>query len=104
TEARARERGYKVRVGRFPFAANGKAIALGATEGFTKVVFDDATGELLGAHMVADEVTEVIQGYGVATGQQTHEHELMHTVFAHPTMSEAMHEAVLAAYGRALHI
>ena len=104
TEARARERGYKVRVGRFPFAANGKAIALGATEGFTKVVFDDATGELLGAHMVGDEVTEMIQGYGVAMGLETTEHELMHTVFAHPTMSEAMHEAVLAAYGRALHI
>lgn len=104
TEAQARERGHAVKVGRFPFAANGKAIALGATEGFTKVVFDDTTGELLGAHMVGDEVTEMIQGYGLAMGLETTEHELMHTVFAHPTMSEAMHEAVLAAYGRALHI
>lgn len=104
TETQARERGHAVKVGRFPFAANGKAIALGATEGFTKVVFDDTTGELLGAHMVGDEVTEMIQGYGLAMGLETTEHELMHTVFAHPTMSEAMHEAVLAAYGRALHI
>lgn len=77
---------------------------MGSTEGFVKVIFDEQSGELLGAHMVGDEVTEMIQGYAIAMGLETTEEDLMHTVFAHPTQSEAMHEAVLAAYGRALHI
>jgi dihydrolipoamide dehydrogenase len=104
TEAAARAAGHKVRVGKFPFSVNGKAIAMGATGGFTKVVFDDASGELLGAHMVGEEVTEMIQGYTVARELETTEAELMSTVFPHPTQSEGMHEAVLAAYQRALHI
>ena len=104
TERQARERGHQVRIGRFPFSANGKAIALGATEGFVKVVFDAGSGELLGAHMIGEEVTEMIQGYGLAMGLETTEVELLHTIFAHPTQSEAMHEAVLSAYGRAIHI
>ncbi|SDO44761.1 dihydrolipoyl dehydrogenase [Pseudomonas jinjuensis] len=104
TEAQARESGRDVRVGKFPFAANGKAIALGATGGFTKVVFDASSGELLGAHMVGEEVTEMIQGYAIGRELETTEAELMATIFPHPTQSEAMHEAVLAAYGRALHI
>lgn len=103
TEHQAREAGRSVRIGKFPFSANGKAIALGETGGFVKVVFDDATGELIGAHMVGEEVTEMIQGYTVATELETTEAELMHTIFPHPTQSEAMHEAVLSAYGRALH-
>ncbi|UVE16141.1 dihydrolipoyl dehydrogenase [Pseudomonas sp. LS44] len=104
TEAQARDSGREVRVGKFPFAANGKAIALGATGGFTKVVFDADSGELLGAHMVGEEVTEMIQGYTVGLELETTEAELMSAIFPHPTQSEAMHEAVLAAYGRALHI
>jgi dihydrolipoamide dehydrogenase len=104
TEAAARKTGRKIRVGKFPFSVNGKAIAMGATGGFTKVVFDDASGELLGAHMVGEEVTEMIQGYTVARELETTEAELMSTVFPHPTQSETMHEAVLAAYQRALHI
>jgi dihydrolipoamide dehydrogenase len=104
TEAKAKAAGRKVRVGKFPFSVNGKALALGATGGFTKVIFDEATGELLGAHMVGEEVTEMIQGYTVARELETTEAELMETIFPHPTQSEAMHEAVLAAYGRALHI
>ncbi|HEY9163476.1 MAG TPA: dihydrolipoyl dehydrogenase, partial [Magnetovibrio sp.] len=92
-----------VRVGRFPFQANGKAIALGEPEGFVKTVFDAVTGELLGAHMIGAEVTELIQGYAVAMGLETTEAELMHTVFPHPTLSEMMHESVLDAYGRAVH-
>ncbi|AYC32382.1 dihydrolipoyl dehydrogenase [Pseudomonas cavernae] len=104
TEAQARASGREVRVGKFPFAANGKAIALGATGGFTKVVFDADSGELLGAHMVGEEVTEMIQGYTVGLELETTEAELMSTIFPHPTQSEAMHEAVLAAYERALHI
>lgn len=104
TEAQAVAAGHRVRVGRFPFSANGKAIAMGATEGLVKVVFDAGSGELLGAHMVGSEVTEMIQGYGIAQGLETTEAELMHAVLPHPTMSEAMHEAVLAAYDRALHI
>ena len=103
TEAQAKEKGFKVKVGRFPFQANGKAIALGEPEGFVKTVFDDKTGELLGAHMVGAEVTELIQGYVVAMGLETTEAELMHTVFPHPTLSEMMHESVLDAYGRAVH-
>jgi dihydrolipoamide dehydrogenase len=104
TEAKAREMGYEVRVGRFPFIGNGKAIALGEAEGMVKTVFDAKTGELLGAHMVGAEVTEMIQGYVVGRTLETTEAELMHTVFPHPTLSEMMHESVLDAYGRALHI
>lgn len=103
TEAKAKEGGRKVKVGKFPFIGNGKAIALGEAEGFIKTVFDEATGELLGAHMVGAEVTELIQGYVVARQLETTEAELMHTVFPHPTLSEMMHESVLSAYGRALH-
>jgi dihydrolipoamide dehydrogenase len=103
TEARAKEVGHEVRVGRFPFIGNGKAIALGEPEGFVKTVFDAKTGELLGAHMVGAEVTELIQGYIVGRTLETTEAELMETVFPHPTLSEMMHESVLDAYGRALH-
>lgn len=104
TEAKAKEAGYAVKVGTFPFIGNGKAIALGEPEGFIKTVFDAATGELLGAHMIGAEVTELIQGYVVGKTLETTEVELMNTVFPHPTLSEMMHESVLAAYGRALHI
>ncbi|MGK2910650.1 MAG: dihydrolipoyl dehydrogenase [Sphingobium sp.] len=104
TEAKAKEAGHKVKVGKFPFIGNGKAIALGETEGFVKTVFDEATGELLGAHMVGAEVTEMIQGYVIGKTLETTEAELMETVFPHPTISESMHESVLGAYGRALHI
>jgi len=103
TEAGARAQGLKVRVGRFPFQANGKAIALGEPEGMVKTVFDAKTGELLGAHMVGAEVTELIQGYAVAMAGELTEAELMHTVFPHPTLSEMMHESVLDAYGRVIH-
>jgi dihydrolipoamide dehydrogenase len=103
TEAKAKEAGHKVKVGKFPFIGNGKAIALGEAEGFIKTVFDAETGELLGAHMVGAEVTELIQGYVIARELETTEAELMHTIFPHPTLSEMMHESVLAAYGRALH-
>ncbi|MEL7319087.1 MAG: dihydrolipoyl dehydrogenase, partial [Pseudomonadota bacterium] len=103
TEAKAKEAGYSVKVGSFPFIGNGKAIALGEAEGFIKTVFDEATGELLGAHMVGAEVTELIQGYTVGKTLETTEAELMQTVFPHPTLSEMMHESVLDAYGRALH-
>ena len=103
TEKKAIEKGYQVKVGRFPFIGNGKAIALGEPEGLIKTVFDAKTGELLGAHMIGTEVTELIQGYTVAKTLETTEVELMHTVFPHPTLSEMMHEAVLAAYGRAIH-
>lgn len=102
-ENQAKEQGYKIKVGKFPLIANGKAIALGEPEGFIKVVFDDKTGELLGAHMIGPEVTEMIQGFGVAMNLETTEKELMHTVFPHPTISESLHEAVLAAFGRAIH-
>ena len=104
TEAKAKEAGHEVKVGRFPFIGNGKAIALGEPEGLIKTVFDAKTGELLGAHMVGAEVTELIQGYVVGRTLETTEGELMETVFPHPTLSEMMHEAVLDAYGRALHI
>jgi len=103
TEAKAKEAGHKVKVGKFPFIGNGKAIALGEAEGFIKTVFDEGTGELLGAHMVGAEVTELIQGYVIARQLETTEAELMHTVFPHPTLSEMMHESVLDAYGGALH-
>ena len=104
TEAKAKEAGYEVKAGTFPFIGNGKAIALGEAEGFTKTVFDAKTGELLGAHMVGAEVTEMIQGFVVGKTLETTEAELMQTVFPHPTISESMHESVLASYGRALHI
>ncbi|AJE46329.1 dihydrolipoyl dehydrogenase [Celeribacter indicus] len=104
TEEKAREAGHEIRVGKFPFIGNGKAVAMGEAEGLVKTVFDAKTGELLGAHMVGAEVTEMIQGYVIGRTLETTEEELIETVFPHPTMSEMMHEAVLAAYGRALHI
>jgi len=104
TEAKAKEAGFEVKVGRFPFIGNGKAIALGEAEGFIKTVFDAKTGELLGAHMIGAEVTELIQGYVIGRSLETTEEDLMNTVFPHPTLSEMMHESVLDAYGRALHI
>ncbi|HYD87471.1 MAG TPA: dihydrolipoyl dehydrogenase [Vitreimonas sp.] len=104
TEAKAKAAGREVKVGRFPFVGNGKAIALGEDQGMVKVVFDAKTGELLGAHMIGAEVTELIQGYVVAMNAEVTEHELMETVFPHPTLSEMMHEAVLDAYGRVLHV
>jgi dihydrolipoamide dehydrogenase len=103
TERAARERGFDVKVGRFPYVANGKAIALGETEGLVKTVFDGKTGELLGAHMIGAEVTELIQGYAIARQLEATELDLIHSVFPHPTLSEMMHESVLDAYGRALH-
>ena len=104
TEAKAKAAGHTVKVGRFSFIGNGKAIALGEPEGLIKTVFDAKNGELLGAHMIGAEVTEMIQGYVVGKTLETTEQELMHTIFPHPTLSEAMHEAVLDAYGRAIHI
>ncbi len=104
TEAKAKAAGYDVKVGRFPFIGNGKAIALGEPEGLVKTVFDAKTGELLGAHMVGAEVTELIQGFGIAKTLETTEADLMHTVFPHPTLSEMMHESVLDAYKRAIHM
>lgn len=103
TEAAAKDAGHEVRVGKFPFIGNGKAIALGEAEGFVKTVFDKKTGELLGAHMIGAEVTELIQGYTVARTLESTEAELMHTVFPHPTLSEMMHESVLDAYDRVIH-
>ncbi|ANT59419.1 dihydrolipoyl dehydrogenase [Salipiger sp. CCB-MM3] len=103
TEAQAKEAGYKIKVGRFPFIGNGKAIALGEPEGLVKTVFDEKTGELLGAHMIGAEVTELIQGYVVGRQLETTEEDLMNTVFPHPTLSEMMHESVLDAWGRAIH-
>ena len=104
TEAKAKEAGHEVKAGTFPFIGNGKAIALGEAQGFVKTVFDTKTGELLGAHMVGAEVTEMIQGFVVGKTLETTEAELMQTVFPHPTISESMHESVLASYGRALHV
>ena len=104
TEAKAKELGYDIKVGRFPFIGNGKAIALGEPEGMVKTVFDAKTGELLGAHMVGAEVTEMIQGYVVGRKLETTEEDLMETVFPHPTLSEMMHESVLDAYGKAIHM
>jgi dihydrolipoamide dehydrogenase len=103
TEAKAKEAGYEVKVGRFPFRANGKAIALGEPEGLTKTIFDAKTGQLLGAHMVGAEVTELIQGFVIAMQLETTEEDLIHTVFPHPTLSETMHESVLDAFGRVIH-
>ncbi|SDP47648.1 dihydrolipoyl dehydrogenase [Desulforhopalus singaporensis] len=104
TEKQAQERGYKIKVGRFPFVANGKAVALGETAGLIKTIFDADRGELLGAHMIGSEVTEMIQGYGIAMNLETTEEELMHNIFAHPTLSEVMHESVLSAFDKAIHI
>jgi dihydrolipoamide dehydrogenase len=104
TEAKAKEGGREIRVGRFPFVGNGKAIALGEDQGLVKVIFDKKTGQLIGAHMVGAEVTELIQGYVVAMNLETTEEELMHTIFPHPTLSEMMKEAVLDAYGRVLNM
>ena len=103
TEAAAKEKGIEVKVGRFPFMGNGKAIALGEPEGMVKTIFDAKTGEMLGAHMIGAEVTELIQGYGIARTLETTEIDLMHTIFPHPTLSEMMHESVLDAYGKAIH-
>ncbi len=104
TEKRAKEAGYDIKVGRFPFLGNGKAIALGEDQGLVKTIFDKKTGQLLGAHMVGAEVTELIQGFVVAMGLETTEEDLMHTVFPHPTLSEMMHESVLDACGRVIHM
>ena len=104
TEAGAKASGREVKVGRFPFMANGKAIALGDIDGLIKTIFDAKTGELLGAHMIGAEVTEMIQGFVIAKNLETTEEDLMHTIFAHPTLSEMMHESVLSAYGKAVHV
>ncbi|MBX3523289.1 MAG: dihydrolipoyl dehydrogenase [Xanthobacteraceae bacterium] len=104
TEKRAKEEKREVRIGRFPFAGNGKAIALGEPEGFIKTIFDKKTGELLGAHMIGAEVTELIQGFVIAMNCETTEEELIHAVFPHPTLSEMMHESVMDAYGRVIHV
>lgn len=104
TEAKAKEAGYDIKVGNFPFIGNGKAIALGEASGMVKTIFDAKTGELLGAHMVGAEVTELIQGYVVGRQLETTEEDLMHTVFPHPTLSEMMHESVLDAYGKVIHM
>jgi len=104
TEAAAKAAGREVKVGRFPYIGNGKAIALGEPQGLVKTVFDAKTGELLGAHMIGAEVTELIQGYTIARTLESTEAELMETIFPHPTLSETMHESVLDAYGRAIHI
>ena len=104
TEAKAKEAGHEIKVGRFPFMGNGKAIALGEPDGLVKTVFNAKTGQLLGAHMIGAEVTELIQGYVVAMQLETTEEDLMHTVFPHPTLSEMMHESVLDAYGRVIHM
>ena len=103
TEKKAIAAGKKIKVGRFPYMANGKAIAMGETDGLIKVIFDEKTGELLGAHLIGAEVTEMIQGYVIAKQAELTEEDLMHTIFAHPTMSEMMHEAVLDAYGKVIH-
>jgi dihydrolipoamide dehydrogenase len=103
TEAQAKEAGYEVKIGRFPFIGNGKAIAMGEPDGLVKTVFDAKTGELLGAHMIGAEVTELIQGYVIARTLEATEADLMETIFPHPTISETMHESVLDAYGRAIH-
>ena len=103
TEAAAGAKGRKIKVGRFPYAGNGKAVALGEPDGLVKTIFDAETGEFLGAHMIGAEVTELIQGYAIARSLESTEAELMHTVFPHPTLSEMMHESVLDAYGRVIH-
>jgi dihydrolipoamide dehydrogenase len=104
TEEKAKAAGFEIRVGRFPYLANGKAIALGEPEGLVKTIFDRKTGRLLGAHLVGAEATELIQGFVIAMNLETTEEELMHTIFPHPTLSETMHESVLDAFGRAIHV
>jgi dihydrolipoamide dehydrogenase len=104
TEAAAKAAGLKIKVGRFAPAGNGKAIAMGETEGLVKVIFDESTGELLGAHMIGAEVTEMIQGYVIGKQMEATELDFIHTIYPHPTMSEMMHEAVLDAYGRVIHM
>jgi dihydrolipoamide dehydrogenase len=104
TEDAARAGGYELKIGRFPYSANGKAIALGETEGMVKTIFDAKTGALLGAHMIGAEATELIQGFGIAKTLETTEAELIASIFPHPTLSEMMGESVLDAFGRALHI
>jgi dihydrolipoamide dehydrogenase len=104
TEKRARDEGREIKVGRFPFVGNGKAIALGEPDGLIKTIFDAKTGQLIGAHMIGAEVTELIQGYVIAMQLETTEEDLIHTVFPHPTLSEMMHESVLDAYGRVIHM
>jgi dihydrolipoamide dehydrogenase len=104
TETKAKEAGHQVKIGRFPFIGNGKAIALGEPEGLVKTIFDARTGQLLGAHLVGAEVTELIQGFVVAMNLETTEEELIHSIFPHPTLSETMHESVLDAYGRVIHV
>ena len=103
TEKEAKSQKIDIKVGKFPFVANGKAIALGEPEGLVKTIFNKTTGELIGAHMVGPEVTELIQGFSIAKKLETTEYELMHTIFPHPTLSEAMHESVLDAYDQAIH-
>jgi dihydrolipoamide dehydrogenase len=103
TEAKAKAGGRELRIGRFPFAGNGKAIALGEDRGLVKTIFDAGTGQLLGAHMIGAEVTELIHGFAIAMNLETTEDELIHTIFPHPTLSEMMHESVMDAYGRAIH-
>jgi dihydrolipoamide dehydrogenase len=104
TEARAKAAGFELKVGRFPFIGNGKAIALGEDQGLVKTIFDARTGRLLGAHMVGAEVTELIQGFVIAMGLETTEEELIHAVFPHPTLSETMHESVLDSQKRVIHM
>jgi dihydrolipoamide dehydrogenase len=104
TEAEARNAGYALKIGRYPYAANGKAMALGETDGLVKTIFEAKTGALLGAHMIGAEVTELIQGFAIGKTLETTEAELIATIFPHPTLSEMMHESVLDAFGRALHI
>jgi dihydrolipoamide dehydrogenase len=104
TEAQAREKGHEIKVGRFPFIGNGKAIALGEPEGLVKTIFDKKSGELLGAHMIGAEVTELIQGYVIGRQLETTEQDLMETVFPHPTLSEMMHESVLDAFDQVIHV
>jgi dihydrolipoamide dehydrogenase len=104
SEKAAKEQGREVKIGRFPFAGNGKAIALGEDQGLVKTIFDAKTGQLLGAHMVGAEVTELIQGFVIAMQLETTEEDLMHVVFPHPTLSEMMHESVLDAFGRVIHV
>ena len=103
TETKAKAAGFELKIGRFPYRANGKAMALGETDGLIKTIFDAKTGQLLGAHLIGAEVTELVQGFCIAKTLETTEAELMHTVFPHPTLSEMMHESVLDAYGKAIH-
>ena len=103
TEENAKAQGYELKVGKFPYRGNGKAVALGESEGLVKTIFNAKTGELLGAHMLGAEVTELIQGFAIGKTLETTEAELMHTIFPHPTLSEMMHESTLDAYGRVIH-